>query len=188
MFWVPPPWHDPEMRKPAWLRRTLTLTTVLTSSSRAAGPASRWGRWGSHRGRRRCWRGGAAGRRSSWAWGKVQLEQLAPKRKVLPRLPTSGCTRDVYSTYPIYPSGANFIFATRCVHLLELLIIMIINTRFVYQHTLSIHSTYFKANFRFVLFLAFLHDCCTYKVAYNTNILLHSHTQELCALWCVIWG
>ena len=165
MFWVPPPWHDPEMRKPAWLRRTLTLTTVLTSSSRAAGPASRWGRWGSRRGRRRCWRGGAAGRRSSWVWGKVQLEQLAPKRKVLPRLPTSGCTRDVYSTYSIYLLGANFIFATRCVHLLELLIIMIINTRFVYQHTLSIHSTYFKANFRFVLFLAFLHNCCTYKVA-----------------------
>ena len=134
MFLVPPPWHDPQMRKPAWLRRTLTLTTVLTSSSRAAGPASRWGRWGSRRGRRRCWRGEAAGRRSSWVWGKVQLEQLAPKRKVLPRLPTSGCTRDVYSTYSIYPSGANFIFATRCVHLLEHLIIIIINTRGVYQH------------------------------------------------------
>ena len=117
MFLVPPPWHDPQMRKPAWLRRTLTLTTVLTSSSKAAGPASRWGRWGSRRGRRRCWRGGAAGRRSSWVWGKVQLEQLAPKRKVLPRLPTSGCTRDVYSTYSIYLLRANFIFATRCVHL-----------------------------------------------------------------------
>ena len=144
MFWVPPPWHDPEMRKPAWLRRTLTLTTVLrrplTSSSRAVGPASRWGRWGSHRGRRRCWRGEAAGRRSSWVWGKVQLEQLAPKRKVLARLPTSGCTRDVYSTYSIYPSGANFIFATRCVHLLEHLIIIIINT--ITNISLSIHSTY----------------------------------------------
>ena len=144
MFLVPPPWHDPQMRKPAWLRRTLTLTTVLrrplTSSSRAVGPASRWGRWGSRRGRRRCWRGEAAGRRSSWVWGKVQLEQLAPKRKVLPRLPTSGCTRDVYSTYSIYPSGANFIFATRCVHLLEHLIIIIINT--ITNISLSIHSTY----------------------------------------------
>ena len=188
MFLVPPPWHDPQMRKPAWLRRTLTLTTVLTSSSRAAGPASRWGRWGSRRGRRRCWRGGAAGRRSSWVWGKVQLEQLAPKRKVLPRLPTSGCTRDVYSTYSIYLLRANFIFATRCVHLLEHLII-IINTRGVNQHTLSIHSTYIKANLTFVLFLAFLHNCCTYKVTYNTHTLLHSHTQELFALWCVIfWG
>ena len=54
---------------------------TLTISSMAVALASRWGRWGSRRGRRRCWRWGAAGRRSSWVWGEVQLSSWRPRGK-----------------------------------------------------------------------------------------------------------
>ena len=77
---------------------------ILTISSMAVAPASRWGRWGSRRGRQRCWRRGAGGRRSSWG----SFVQLAPpagaaSRKVSGRLAASGCTGEVYSIYSIYP-------------------------------------------------------------------------------------
>ena len=57
---------------------------ILTSSSMAVARASRWGRWGSRRGRRWCWGRGAGGRRSSWFSFSGQRLPLLLKRLCLP--------------------------------------------------------------------------------------------------------
>ena len=123
MMCVPNRWAD-------WAKQKTVLRHagfILTISSMAVAPASRWGRWGSRRGRRGCWGRAGGGRRSSWC--ASVSGQLAPSLLAcwLARLCLPGKSRldwhrpaaqETYTqTYSIYPHThtlTNSIFVHFC--------------------------------------------------------------------------
>ena len=97
---------------------TSQFFAILTSSSMAVARASRWGRWGSRRGRQGCWGRAGGGRRSSWC--ASVSGQLAPSLLacLLARLCLPGKSRldwhrpaaqETYTqTYSIYPHTLSY--------------------------------------------------------------------------------